>query len=194
MPHRKQLLLFFQFFEKIHFVKDPFMVPYILGQRLGYKVSILYPRLPQNKDLPSEYSGVSLLPISVNLAGATTTLEEKYSNVIDYVYDHSKEIDILMLFFGDSISEPIAKSYKRGNKKGKIYVNGALLTPYQWWSVVKDISQDGFRRIIYKMPHAKNVKNPRAYFLASVYNEATTEKLEMPFYCESPIDIFANVM
>ena len=122
MPHRKQLLLFFQFFEKIHFVKDPFMVPYILGQRLGYKVSILYPRLPQNKDLPSEYSGVSLLPISVNLAGATTTLEEKYSNVIDYVYDHSKEIDILMLFFGDSISEPIAKSYKRGNKKGKIYV------------------------------------------------------------------------
>ena len=78
--------------------------------------------------------------------------------------------------------------------KGKIYVNGALLTPYQWWSVVKDISQDGFRRIIYKMPHAKNVKNPRAYFLASVYNEATAEKLEMPFYCESPIDIFANVM
>lgn len=62
--------------------------------------------------------------------------------------------------------------------KGKIYVNGALLTPYQWWSVVKDISQDGFRRIIYKMPHAKNVKNPRAYFLASVYNESVLEKME----------------
>lgn len=66
--------------------------------------------------------------------------------------------------------------------KGKIYVNGALLTPYQWWSVAKDISQDGFRRIIYKMPNAKNVRNPRAYFLASVYNETVLEKMEMPFF------------
>lgn len=132
MQHRKHLLLFFQYFQEIHFVKDPFMVPYFLGKRLGCEVTILYPRLSVNNNLPACYKGVKLLPITI--CESETSPEKKYSNVIKYIYEKSKEIDILMLFFGDTISELIAEIYKRGNKKGKIYVK-LDMDPYNTWGL-----------------------------------------------------------
>lgn len=66
--------------------------------------------------------------------------------------------------------------------KGKIMINGTLLNPQQWWYVVKNISQTTILDLIYKIPRFKNVKNPRAYLLASIYNAAMDETLAKPWY------------
>lgn len=66
--------------------------------------------------------------------------------------------------------------------KGQIMVNGCLLTKEQWWYVVKNISQCMVIELIYKLRKAKDVKNMRAYMLASLYNAAMIETIEKPWY------------
>ena len=66
--------------------------------------------------------------------------------------------------------------------KGKIYVNGALLTPKQWFDVVKTISQDSVLNILGKIPEWKNVRRPHAYLLSCLYNSAQHDILLKPWY------------
>ena len=66
--------------------------------------------------------------------------------------------------------------------KGKIMVNGALLMPSQWWYVVKNLTQDRVLELIFKVGNTPNIRNYRAYMLASLYNEALTETLQTPAY------------
>lgn len=68
------------------------------------------------------------------------------------------------------------------SNKGKIMVSGALLMPIQWWSVVKDISQDAVLDLLYRLEHTTKIKNYRAYLLASLYNTAMEETLVKPWY------------
>ena len=68
------------------------------------------------------------------------------------------------------------------SSKGKIMVNGALLMPIQWWSVVKNIEQDTVFNLIYRLEHSNNIKNYRAYLLASLYNAAMEQTLRTPWY------------
>lgn len=66
--------------------------------------------------------------------------------------------------------------------KGKIMVNGALLMPAQWWYVVKNITQDRVINLIVKVGNTPNIRNYRAYMLASLYNAGLTETLQTPAY------------
>lgn len=68
------------------------------------------------------------------------------------------------------------------SNKGKISVNGGLLMPIQWFSVVKEISQDAVLDILYRLEHTTKIKNYRAYLLASLYNKAMEETLVKPWY------------
>ena len=45
------LTLIFRCFEEVHLGKDVFLVPYYLGKRLGYEVTIVYPLTGTNKKL-----------------------------------------------------------------------------------------------------------------------------------------------
>lgn len=68
------------------------------------------------------------------------------------------------------------------SNKGLIKVNGSLLMPVQWWSMVKEISIEGLLELIYKLEKATGIKNYRAYILASIYNKAMEETLQRPWY------------
>jgi len=69
--------------------------------------------------------------------------------------------------------------------KGQIYVNGTLITPQQWFYVVKNIEQSQVISIISSIPHWKNVRKPRAYLLSCLYNSALHETLLKPWYVDS---------
>ena len=66
--------------------------------------------------------------------------------------------------------------------KGNLMINGTLLSPQQWFSVVKNITQDEIIEIIYKIHRFSNVRNPRAYLLATLYNSVIQMSLWKPWY------------
>lgn len=121
MNKRKNLTLFFEFFDHEHLGKDPFMVPYYLGKIMNYEVKIIYPLTESNKDLPSNIKGVSLCPLTIGTskdAVAESFARATYS----YIWQHAKEIDVLMRFFDVDVSRKSAMIYKLRNPKGKVYI------------------------------------------------------------------------
>lgn len=120
-PRKKNITLFFDYFQSIHFEKDPFMVPYYLGRMLGYTVTIIYPQLKVNKNLPSEYKGVKLTPIQV-YGNWNTNPAIRYIPIYQYLRKNAKQIDIFMCFFLDRKSELFTLVYKHYNPNGKIYI------------------------------------------------------------------------
>ena len=121
MARSKNITLFFEYFQKIHFVKDPFLVPYYLGKMLGYSVNIVYPILTENSDLPDKYKGVRFIP--VELSGTSNSRSKvKYFNAIEFISTHARDIDVLMLFFGGERSELFVNCYKNNNPRGKVYI------------------------------------------------------------------------
>lgn len=58
---KRKLVLVFNDVERVHLVKDVFLVPYYLGKRLDMEVSIVYPPTETNVDLPSSHRGVKLI-------------------------------------------------------------------------------------------------------------------------------------
>lgn len=120
-PRIKNITLFFEHFQAIHFEKDPFMVPYYLGKMLGYTVTIIYPQLKENKNLPSEYKGVNLTPIQV-YGSWNTNPAIRYIPIYQYLRKNAKQIDIFMCFFLDRKSELCTLVYKHYNPNGKIYI------------------------------------------------------------------------
>ena len=69
--------------------------------------------------------------------------------------------------------------------KGKIYINGTLLTPQQWYYVVKNISQEEVLELIAQIPKWRNVRKPQAYLLSCLYNSALHSTLMKPWYSEA---------
>lgn len=69
--------------------------------------------------------------------------------------------------------------------KGKIMVNQTLITPQQWFYVVKNIEQNDVLDILAKIPHLKNVRNTTAYLLACLYNSAMESTLLKPWYANA---------
>jgi len=121
MNKRKNLTLFFEFFDHEHLGKDPFMVPYYLGKIMNYEVKIIYPLTESNKDLPSNIKGVSLCPLNIGTskdAVAKSFARATYS----YIWKHAKEIDLLMRFFDLDASRKAAMIYKLRNPGGKVYI------------------------------------------------------------------------
>lgn len=118
---KKNITLFFEYFQTAHFGKDPFMVPYYLGKMLGYNVTILYPQLEENKNLPTEYQGVKLIPIKV-YGDWNTNPAIRYIPIYQYLRKNAKQIDIFMRFFWGRESEWSILVYKHYNPNGKVYV------------------------------------------------------------------------
>lgn len=121
MERKKNLTLIFEYFSPIHFGKDPFLVPYILGKKLNCSVSIIYFRSEDNKDLPKEYKGVKL--IALERHGPTKMhFLIRYREFFSYVWNRASEIDILMHFFNTEITATYTNIYKYRNPQGKVYV------------------------------------------------------------------------
>jgi len=118
---RKNLTLFFEYFQMIHFDKDPFLVPYYLGLALDYDVKILYPSTTENADLPSSYRGVELIPFKVYGTWKTHPLI-RYRKVYSYLRKNACKIDVFMRFFLGRKSEWTVLIYKHYNPTGKVYV------------------------------------------------------------------------
>lgn len=113
---KKNLTLFFEYFDHEHLGKDPFMVPFYLGKSLGCSVNIVYPLRESNKDLPSSYKGVALCPYVAK--------DEKaiYREMYRIIWNKAKDIDYLMRFFDISASRYAAFIYKFRNPQGKVYI------------------------------------------------------------------------
>jgi hypothetical protein len=121
MEKSKNLTLFFEFLEDIHFGKDPFLAPYTLGQILGYSVTIIYPRTERNRNLPDSYKGVKLVPLN-SYGSEGTPIWIRYREFFSYIWRHAHEIDILMRFFDIDLTAWSTNIYKIRNPRGKVYV------------------------------------------------------------------------
>lgn len=118
----KNLTLFFENLSEEHLGKDPILVPYYLGKKLGYSVTIIYPRTNENNNLPATYKGMSLVPIELATQPKIFIFDGKYMNFFKYIWKHAKEIDVFMRFFHCELTEVTSFIYKFRNPKGKIYV------------------------------------------------------------------------
>lgn len=77
----------------------------------------------------------------------------------------------------DSIEKTIELISNIAAGKGKIMVNGALLTANEWWYGVKNITQDRVFDTLNRVYRAKYVKNKKAYLLAALYNDGIQESI-----------------
>lgn len=142
---KKNLTLFFEYFEEIHFEKDPFLVPYYLGKMMDYDVHILYPKKDENKNIPPEYRGVKMIPFTT-YGDMWKNPSKCFKDVLEYLRDNAKNIDVLMVFFGGLKSVPIVTTYKKFNSKGKVYVKRDLnpfeikpWSSYSLWGKIKEL-------------------------------------------------------
>ena len=100
-------------------------------------------------------------------------------------YEEYKK-DILTTFDDvDALAKVIELMANAMASKGKIMVNQTLLTPQQWFYVVKNIEQEQILDIIAKIPYMKNVRKPQAYLLACIYNSAMAGTLLNPWYANA---------
>lgn len=80
----------------------------------------------------------------------------------------------------DSIEKVIELIANIATGNGKIMVNGALLTSQAWWYGVKNITQERVFETLNRVYNAFNVKNRKAYLLASLYNDGIEETITQP--------------
>lgn len=121
MRGNRTITLFFEYFTSEHFGKDPFLVPYYLGKKLGYSVTILYPLFDTNITIPSEVKGVKMvgLPLCGN---ENTNFRFRYRNFYKYLWENASSIDIMIRFFDGTISREWSILYKMRNPNGKFYI------------------------------------------------------------------------
>lgn len=117
----KNITLFFEYFQPVHFYKDPFYVPYYLGKLLEYSVTIVYPIRDNNKEFPKEYKGVKLVPIKT-LGNKKNYECIRYIPFYNYLRKNAKDIDIFIRFFIGNKTDVMTRIYKHYNPKGKVYV------------------------------------------------------------------------
>ena len=143
----KQLTLIFKHFEKEHLGKDVFLVPYTIGKKYGYDVTIVYPKTKTNSDFPSHIHGVKLHPIKPNLRLKWFPFWRTLPFYL-YLLRKARNIDFLIRFHLQDHTYYQAFLYKLLNRKGILYVkcDGVsnsfrnILTCYpklSWWSKIK---------------------------------------------------------
>ena len=121
MVKDKNFTLFFEYFTREHFGKDPFLVPYYIGKALGYTVTIIFPEMESNRDLPPELKGVKLLRLP--LRGTEHSNHwVRYSEFYKYIWKNAPSIDVFMRFFDIPLSRASAIVYKMRNPQGKCYI------------------------------------------------------------------------
>ena len=112
------LTLIFRCFEEVHLGKDVFLVPYYLGKRLGYEVTIVYPLTGTNKNLPSKVRGVNLVPLK---SIGNFLIFYKLSS-LKYLIRNAHTIDLLMQIHWGKYMAIMAFVYKKLKPNGKTYV------------------------------------------------------------------------
>lgn len=121
---KKNLVLVFNHFEREHFGKDVFLVPYYLGKLYNFDVTIVYPKTNTNKDFSFEVQGINLKPIknifSKKPHSGPRILKELVFLI--YIILNAKKIDILMRFHLTEETVLIGTFYKLLNPKGFLYI------------------------------------------------------------------------
>lgn len=117
----KQLTLIFKHFETEHLGKDVFLVPYFIGKKYGFDVTIVYPKTPTNALMPSIVRGVRLHPIKANRRLRWFPIWRTLPFYL-YLLRNAKHIDFLMRFHHQDHTYYHAFLYKLLNKKGILYL------------------------------------------------------------------------
>lgn len=118
---KKNITLIFNHFEREHLGKDVFLLPYYFGKKMDSDVTIVYPQTATNKDFPSKYRGVKLVPLKLYGKVHSLTLLREWRFVI-YLLKHAKDIDVLIRFHQTVQTGINGFVYKLFNKKGLFYV------------------------------------------------------------------------
>ena len=117
------LTLIFNHFEfnYQHLNKDVFLIPYNLGKKLGYDVTIVYPLLPENQNLPFSHRGVKLERVKFrkNLKFLPFW---KHINFYIYILRRALHIDVLVRFHLSTHTEFIIILFKLLNPSGRSYL------------------------------------------------------------------------
>ena len=144
----KNLTLVFSHFEKEHFGKDVFLVPYYLGKELSYGVTIVYQKTKTNNLFKNNnYKGVKLRSlINIFKLKKLQNISFFLSSLL-YVIKNGKKIDLLMTFHFRITSAILCLLYKLVNPKGKFY-----------------LKVDGGEDIL-------DVKNNSLFIKSSIYNK-----------------------
>lgn len=124
--NQKRYVMLFHYFGPGIVGKDMFLVPKYLGAKLNTDTRFVYPIADINKDFPSIYRGVNLVPIKSSSKYYATIWSEK--EMAWWLIKHAREIDILQLFWLSSRNLIFAWIYKKLNSKGIVYIKGDLNT------------------------------------------------------------------
>lgn len=117
----KNLTLIFNHFEKEHLGKDVFLVPYTIGKKYGFDVTIVYPLTKTNSDFPSEINGVKLHPIKPNKRKKWLPIWRTLPFYL-YLLRNAKKIDLLMRIHHQDHTYFQTFLYKLLNRKGFLYL------------------------------------------------------------------------
>lgn len=117
----KQLTLIFNHFETEHLGKDVFLVPYTIGKKYGYNVTIVYPLTPTNANFPDYIKGVKLKPIKPNKRLKWFPFWRTLPFYM-YLLSNARKIDFLIRFHHQDHTYYHALLYKWINKKGILYL------------------------------------------------------------------------
>lgn len=165
--------------------------PYIKNQRLNNNDSkTIHPHNDIDAATPQDKGKTAVKGKPTNKQPRRRSIEERQlikKRYKDYLLQKLKLYELKDFIFSDgdeiqSIEKIIELISNTMSSKGKIMVNGSLLLPSQWWSVVKNLSQETILNLIYKLRTAKDIRNYRAYLLASLYNAALQETISRPWY------------
>ena len=118
---KRNITLVFNHFEREHFGKDVFLVPYSLGKIMKYDVTIVYPLTEGNKNFPQYYRGVRLFPVKLRGSESSNFLYREL-NLFIYIIKNSRKIDVLIRFHNSLQTKLSAIIYKIIRPSGKLYV------------------------------------------------------------------------
>ncbi|MBK5719349.1 glycosyltransferase [Dysgonomonas sp. Marseille-P4677] len=116
---KKNFTLILIHFDKEHFGKDFFLLPFYIKQVYDMDVTIVYPQTHLNEDMPTTLRGVKLYPIK---HAENKSLNLYFLKVAFYLFKNARKIDVLMTFHIFMRAGKIALLYKLLNPKGKSYV------------------------------------------------------------------------
>jgi glycosyltransferase involved in cell wall biosynthesis len=118
----KNLTLIFSHFEKDHFGKDVFLVPYYLGKKLKCDVDIVYQKTKTNKLFDRTYKKVHFIPIKNIFFIEKLRPISFFLSSLFYLLFNANKISVLMTFHFRFTSAFLCFVYKNINHEGKFYL------------------------------------------------------------------------
>ena len=102
--------------EYVHLGKDVFLFPYYICRKYNYALDFVTVDSEKNKDLPNTHRGANIIKIE-------NPLNKKADSLLtDFIKNHAKEYDLLVLFHYRALTVLRAYNFKKRNPQGKVYV------------------------------------------------------------------------